>query len=117
MFSSGGTQPLYIPKIIPGIGPTHDDITYDAMATAFNLPLKLHDPTLERMKRIGMQMLDQNKTENTPSTYVLNEPRKRMALLPFSKDEGESKVIYPSPALWVPIVILNKNVHILPGII
>lgn len=83
------------------------------MATAFNLPLILHDPTLERMKRIGMQMMD--PATQQPKVYELTEPRKRMARLPFSDSELESKVVYPCPALWVPIVILNKNVHILPG--
>ncbi|KAF8752406.1 Molybdopterin binding protein, partial [Rhizoctonia solani] len=32
-----------------GIGPTHDDITYASLGVAFNNPLVLHQPTLERM--------------------------------------------------------------------
>ena len=30
-----------------GIGPTHDDVTYDSIATAFGLSLELHAPTVE----------------------------------------------------------------------
>ncbi|CAB4477853.1 unnamed protein product [Rhizophagus irregularis] len=32
-----------------GIGPTHDDITYPSIAKAFNLPLKQHQLTYDRM--------------------------------------------------------------------
>lgn len=33
-----------------GIGPTHDDVTYEAIAEAFAVPLELHAPTVERMR-------------------------------------------------------------------
>jgi molybdopterin-biosynthesis enzyme MoeA-like protein len=98
--------------------PTHDDITYDSIASAFNLELKYHEATLDRMKRIGMQMLDQSKGDSQPIPYVLTEPRRRMALFPYSQDSVlSSSVVFPVPSLWVPIVIVNQNVHILPGII
>ena len=33
-----------------GIGPTHDDITYDSIAAALGLKVELHQPTVELMK-------------------------------------------------------------------
>ncbi|KAI7688006.1 Molybdopterin binding protein, partial [Hortaea werneckii] len=36
-----------------GIGPTHDDITYQSIAKAFSLPIVLHEKAYERMKRLS----------------------------------------------------------------
>lgn len=33
-----------------GIGPTHDDVTYQAIASALGLALELHQPTVARMQ-------------------------------------------------------------------
>ncbi|RIA84363.1 hypothetical protein C1645_674110, partial [Glomus cerebriforme] len=93
-----------------GIGSTHDDITYPSIAKAYNLPLKYHQLTLDRMNEF---------VENTPSISSMKlepnqeavEARKRMALFP-----DPSIVVYPNETLWVPIVIINENIHILPGI-
>lgn len=79
-----------------GIGPTHDDMTYESIAKAFNRSLYHDEPTMQLMKEL-MQVLD------------LNEGRKRMALLP-----TDSKV-YFTPGLWVPLVQV-ENVLILPGV-
>ncbi|CAG8443221.1 9425_t:CDS:2 [Acaulospora colombiana] len=83
-----------------GIGPTHDDITYPSIARAYGLPLKCHQPTLDRMNGV---------TKGVP--LMQSDSRKRMALFP-----EPSLVVFPSESLWVPIVIVNENVHILPGI-
>lgn len=52
-----------------GIGPTHDDITMDAVAAAFNVPLLEHEETLTLMRaRYG--------------EANMNDGRRRMARLP-----------------------------------
>ncbi|CAG8556260.1 19293_t:CDS:2, partial [Racocetra fulgida] len=39
------------------------------------------------------------------------EAKQRMALFPHP-----SRVIFPDEKLWIPIVIVNENIHILPGV-
>ncbi|KAI9024461.1 MoaB/Mog domain-containing protein [Phycomyces nitens] len=84
-----------------GIGPTHDDITYAALAKAYNLPLELDLETCKQMEE---------KSGHLPG-WVLNDARKRMAIFP-----KPSTLIRTSPELWVPIVVVNENIHVLPGI-
>ncbi|KAL4536598.1 hypothetical protein Ndes2437B_g06010 [Nannochloris sp. 'desiccata'] len=82
-----------------GIGPTHDDVTYDSIAMALGLKIELHQPTMELMK------------EHYAARGVeLNESRLRMAHLPTPAE------ILTTPGLWVPLVVAGGNVHILPGI-
>ena len=80
-----------------GIGPTHDDITYESVAGAFGRRLEVHAPTVERMKvHYGAQGKE------------VNAARLRMATLP------EGCTVHDTGS-WVPLVQL-KNVYILPGI-
>ncbi|KAI8800506.1 MoaB/Mog domain-containing protein [Cladochytrium replicatum] len=118
-----------------GIGPTHDDITYESIAKAFDLDLKHHEPTLSRMRTIGYtQWLKQKQKsggpdsskEDTSVEAYMNEPRKRMALLPANRDgmddsgapdgSRRTRVWFPSPLLWVPVVVANGNTFIFPGV-
>lgn len=99
-----------------GIGPTHDDITYQSIAKAFDLPLVLNEEAFELMKRISRPhpaQLDFSWDEDTPALRA----RLRMVELPTDKTQDLSKqFIFPCKELWVPVVVVNGNIHILPGV-
>ena len=78
-----------------GIGPTHDDVTMEAIAQAFGKKLILDEQICARIER----------TQKEP----LNDAMKKMAYMP----EG-ANVIDVSD-LWFPVVVV-ENVHVLPGI-
>ncbi|KAJ2680258.1 hypothetical protein GGI25_000851 [Coemansia spiralis] len=92
-----------------GLGPTHDDITYSAVAKAFGRELQYSQETLERMRRImkdrGIQHLPD--PHGSPEQVACA----RMALFP-----AGSQLAYPCGELWVPVVRVEQNIHIFPGI-
>ncbi|KAJ2120590.1 hypothetical protein IW147_004977 [Coemansia sp. RSA 720] len=90
-----------------GIGPTHDDITYDAVAHAFGDELAYHSATLDRMQRI---MGDKVRARPDPNGTSAERACARMALFPRS-----AHVTFVDSELWVPVVRV-RNVHVLPGI-
>jgi len=83
-----------------GIGSTHDDITYESIAEAFNRKLELHEPTLTKMRESSLK-------RDPP--MEINEARKRMAYIPSGSQ------VLSTEDLWAPLVVVN-NVYILPGI-
>lgn len=90
-----------------GIGPTPDDITYEALAKAFgNVALEHDQETIRRMQVGTARRLG---TTNVPDDVV--RARERMALFP----KG-AEVIFPTREYWVPVVRVNGNVCVLPGV-
>jgi molybdopterin-biosynthesis enzyme MoeA-like protein len=94
----------------------HDDITYQSIAKAFDLPLVLHEEAYERMKKLSRP----SKTQPDFS-WDVESPQKtarlRMVELPIDKSRDLAKqALFPRDELWVPVSVVNGNVHILPGI-
>lgn len=99
-----------------GIGPTHDDITYQSIAKAFGLQLKLHDAAYERMKRLSKPHKSQPDFDWNVDSPALRA-KKRMVELPIDDAvPDEDQVIFVNEELWVPISCVNGNIHILPGV-
>ncbi|ETK95817.1 hypothetical protein F441_01354 [Phytophthora nicotianae CJ01A1] len=80
-----------------GIGPTHDDITYESVAKAFDRGVEYHTATLK-----GLEDAMANRGGE------MTEGRKRMAMLPAGCQTLTTE-------FWTPIAVV-ENVYILPGI-
>ncbi|KAF1331666.1 Fad synthase, partial [Globisporangium splendens] len=82
-----------------GIGPTHDDLTYEGVAKAFGVGLELHQPTADALREFAIQR---------GYDGALNEDALRMATLP-------ERCTVLSTGSWVPLAVVH-NVYVLPGI-
>ena len=83
-----------------GIGPTHDDITVDAIAAAFGVPVIVHP--------VARQILE-DYYRNHADGLELTEARLRMARVP------EGAELLPNPSSGAPGVKMG-NVYILAGV-
>jgi molybdenum cofactor synthesis domain-containing protein len=81
-----------------GIGPTHDDITADAVAKAFNVSID-YDPRAVELLRARMAQVG----------GVMNEARMRMARLPAGAELVLNKVS-AAPGFWIGNVIVMAGV-------
>jgi len=83
-----------------GVGPTHDDKTYEGIARAFNLSLLEHAQVKEHF--LQAQMRANKGNEILPA-------QKKMLTLPATCE------VYFLEPMWMPIVRV-KNVYIFPGV-
>jgi molybdenum cofactor synthesis domain-containing protein len=81
-----------------GIGPTHDDITADAVAKAFGVAID-YDPRAVEILRVRMAQVG----------GVMNEARMRMARLPAGADLVLNNVS-AAPGFWIGNVIVMAGV-------
>ena len=81
-----------------GIGPTHDDITADAVAKAFGVPID-HDPRAVEILRVRMAQ----------AGGVMNEARMRMARVPAGAELVLNQVS-AAPGFWIGNVIVMAGV-------
>ena len=81
-----------------GIGPTHDDITTECIAKAFNVKIEINQEALIRLK-----------THYKKLKVEINESRLKMAKIPV-----DAELIY-NPVSSAPGFII-KNVYVLPGV-
>ncbi|GAA5863313.1 hypothetical protein JCM1840_007479 [Sporobolomyces johnsonii] len=89
-----------------GLGPTHDDITYESIAKAFDTTLEYDDETIKRMEAFGRKRYNFDQ-----QTEEQKKARLRMALFP----KG-AEVLFVQEDLWVPVVRVGGKVCILPGV-
>lgn len=89
-----------------GIGPTHDDITYEAIAKAWGLPVAVDETVRERMRRLNKIKIHESNPEAMAAQL-------RMATIPQGPNVSTT---YIDDNLWVPIVSLDNKVYILPGV-
>ena len=94
----------------------HDDITYQSIAKAFDLKLVEHQAALAKMKKLSKPHPSQpNFSYDVPSPAL--EAKKRMIRLPIDTSRSEEgQVLFVDEKLWVPISVVNGNIHILPGV-
>jgi molybdenum cofactor synthesis domain-containing protein len=78
-----------------GIGPTHDDLTMEAVSAAFGVPTVCSESILARIAR----------AQGQPAT----ESQVKMAMIP------EGATLVDAGDLWFPAVIIG-NVYIFPGV-
>lgn len=83
-----------------GVGPTHDDKTFEGIASAFSLPLVEHKEALDYFTKAQIK---------AGRGDVVSETQRKM--LCFPKD---CQVHFIEP-LWLPLVVV-KNVYIFPGV-
>jgi molybdopterin-biosynthesis enzyme MoeA-like protein len=76
------------------VGPTHDDVTFEGVARAFDLPLERHPALLQLLESYGLPR---------------NEATLRMAMVP----QGSELLAHET--LSVPVVHIRK-VYVLPGV-
>ena len=81
-----------------GIGPTHDDITTESIAKAFNVETEINKIAIQRLKNHYKNM-----------NIELNKAREKMAVIP--KGAG----LIDNPVSSAPGFII-KNIYVLPGV-
>jgi len=86
-----------------GLSSKHETKIYETVADLYNIELNHHQPTLSRMEEV-------NRFLSRSTSPEMLEARKKLAFFPVG-----SRVVYPCQHQWIPIVIVNNQIHIMPG--
>lgn len=81
-------------------GPTHDDITYESIASAFGLGMKVDANTYRYLEK-----------QISKKGHVMTKHHARMATFPYP-----ALLLLEKKDIGLPIVVVNQNIYILPGI-
>nr|XP_051614442.1 uncharacterized protein KGF55_003001 [Candida pseudojiufengensis]KAI5963209.1 hypothetical protein KGF55_003001 [Candida pseudojiufengensis] len=94
-----------------GLGSTHDDITYKTLSDYFDLDYALDNEVVERMQTLRKDYLSKLNEDQLNAFY-------KMATLPTNKVGSNATVrkIFVDDDLWFPVVVINEQVFILPGV-
>ncbi|KFY25288.1 hypothetical protein V491_01815, partial [Pseudogymnoascus sp. VKM F-3775] len=88
-----------------GIGPTHDDVTFPALAKAFGLKLELNHEAYGRMKRL-MKPRPGEPPLNWDVDSVIRRANTRMVVLPTDPSiPPEEQFLFNVDALWAPVTV------------
>ena len=79
--------------------------------------MKLYDVAFDRMKRLTPPNKPGQPTFSWEEESPQRTARLRMVKLPMDESRSlEKQFLFPVDELWVPVAVVNGNVHILPGI-
>ncbi|CAI5760586.1 unnamed protein product [Candida verbasci] len=94
-----------------GLGSTHDDITYKVIADYFKVSCELDNEVVDRMKKLRAEYIKALDTQQLHAYF-------RMATIPVPTTNSNTLVekFFVDEKLWFPIVALNQQVYILPGV-
>ncbi|EMG50217.1 hypothetical protein SBY92_003636 [Candida maltosa Xu316] len=95
-----------------GLGSTHDDITYKVLSDYFKVDYKLDSEVVDRMHSIRGDYLGKLNKEQLGAFY-------KMATLPVSTQSNPEVTVdkyFIDEKLWFPIVEINQQVYVLPGV-
>lgn len=95
---------------------SHDDITYQSIAKGFGLPLKLHQDAFEKMKKLSKPHPSQPRFDWETDSPALKAKLRMVELPTDEKRPMDEQFVFPHEDLWVPVAVVNGNVHILPGV-
>lgn len=102
--------------LLPNTFSRHDDITYESIAKAFGVKIKLYDEAYQRMRK-----LSKPRPGEGPFNWDVDSPARKakLRMVELPTDDSiplEKQFLFPREDLWVPVAVVNGNVHILPGV-
>lgn len=92
-----------------GLGSTHDDVTYDAIAEYYGIPCERDPTVVKRMNRLRKDYIALLTPSQTEAWY-------RMATVPQRTAKINVENIFVDPNFWFPIVAIEQQLYILPGV-